>query len=170
MNQIKIGKFISELRHDAGMTQEVLGQKIGVTNKTISRWENGNYMPDIEMLKILSNMFHVSMNELLYGEKLNDVNFREKADCNLVDLMKINPFSIKERSAFWKRKWIKEHIVLLILCTAAAIGIFVGGWMSSISWIVGSCPLLWILIYAVLRNQMMIYIEDKIYGNPSDEK
>lgn len=170
MNQVKIGKFISELRHDAGMTQEALGQKIGVTNKTISRWENGNYMPDIEMLKILSNMFHVSINELLSGEKLNDVNFREKADCNLADLLKISPYSIKEHSAFWKRKWIKDHIVMLILCAVAAIVLFVGGWMSSIRWIVGLCPLLCLFIYAVLRNQMMIYVEGKMYGNPSDQK
>ena len=45
MNQIKIGKFIAALRKEKGMTQEQLGEKLGVTNKTISRWENGNYMP-----------------------------------------------------------------------------------------------------------------------------
>ena len=48
MDQIKIGKFIATLRRQSGLTQEKLGEKIGVTNKTISRWENGNYMPDIE--------------------------------------------------------------------------------------------------------------------------
>ena len=152
------------------MTQEALGQKIGVTNKTISRWENGNYMPDIETLSILSKMFHVSINELLCGEKFNDDNFREKADCNLVDLLKFNHFSIKERSAFWKCKWIKEHIFLLIICVVSAIVIFVGGWMSSIIWIVGLCPLIWLLTYAILRNQMMIYIENKIYGILTDKK
>lgn len=44
MDQIKIGKFIAALRKDKGLTQEQLGEKLGVTNKTISRWENGNYM------------------------------------------------------------------------------------------------------------------------------
>lgn len=53
MDQVKIGKFIAELRRENQMTQEALGEKIGVTNKTISRWENGNYMPDIEMLQLL---------------------------------------------------------------------------------------------------------------------
>ena len=48
MNQIKIGKFIAALRKEKGMTQEQLGEKLGVTNKTVSRWENGNYMPDVE--------------------------------------------------------------------------------------------------------------------------
>ena len=51
MDQIKIGRFIAALRRQAGLTQEALGEKLGVTNKTVSRWENGNYMPDIEMLQ-----------------------------------------------------------------------------------------------------------------------
>ena len=54
MDQIKIGKFIAALRKEKCLTQEQLGEKLGVTNKTISRWENGNYMPDVEMLSLLS--------------------------------------------------------------------------------------------------------------------
>ena len=50
MDQIKVGKFIAMLRKEQGLTQEALGQKLGVTNKTVSRWETGNYMPDIELL------------------------------------------------------------------------------------------------------------------------
>ena len=50
MDQIKVGKFIAALRKEQGLTQEALGQRLGVTNKTVSRWENGNYMPDIELL------------------------------------------------------------------------------------------------------------------------
>ena len=65
MNQIKIGKFIAALRKEKGMTQEQLGEKLGVTNKTVSRWENGNYMPDVEMLSLLSEEFSVSTNELM---------------------------------------------------------------------------------------------------------
>ena len=53
MDQIKIGRFIAALRKESGLTQEQLGEKLGVTNKTISRWENGNYMPDVEMLSLL---------------------------------------------------------------------------------------------------------------------
>ncbi len=54
MDQIRIGKFIAALRKEKGMMQEQLGEKFGATNKTISRWENGNYMPDVEMLSHLS--------------------------------------------------------------------------------------------------------------------
>ena len=60
MDQVKIGKFIAELRRRAGLTQEALGEKIGVTNKTISRWENGDYMPNIEMLQLLAEEFSIS--------------------------------------------------------------------------------------------------------------
>ena len=64
---MKIGKFIATLRKYKGLTQEQLGEKLGVTNKTISRWENGNYMPDVEMLSLLSKEFGVSINELISG-------------------------------------------------------------------------------------------------------
>lgn len=69
MDQIKIGKHIALLRRQAGLTQEELGEKLGITNKTISRWENGNYMPDIEMFGLLAKEFYVSINELLAGKK-----------------------------------------------------------------------------------------------------
>ena len=67
MDQIKMGKFIAALRKEKGLTQEKLGEKLGVTNKTVSRWENGNYMPDVEMLSLLSEEFGVSINELISG-------------------------------------------------------------------------------------------------------
>ena len=70
MDQVKIGRFIAQLRRERHLTQEALGEKLGVTNKTISRWENGNYMPDIEMLQLLGKEFSASINELLRGRGL----------------------------------------------------------------------------------------------------
>jgi len=164
MDQRIIGKFIAELRHKDNMTQEKLGQKLGVTNKTISRWENGNYMPDIEMLKMLSEVFQVSINELLCGKKLTDADFRKKADENIIDVYQNNTFTLKEQSAFWKRNWLKSHIALMIFCALMTIGLFVWAWCASIPWLSGLCPLLFLAVYAVLRNRMIIYIEDKIYS------
>ena len=88
MDQLKVGSFIAALRHEAGLTQEALGQKLGVTNKTVSRWERGCYLPDVEMLQLVSGLFDVSINELLCGEKLADTEFREKADANLVSALR----------------------------------------------------------------------------------
>ena len=70
MDLIRIGSFLAELRHEKGLTQQALGERLGVTNKTISRWETGCYLPDVEMLSLLSREFGVSINELVAGERL----------------------------------------------------------------------------------------------------
>ena len=70
MDQEQIGKFISELRKEKNMTQEELANVMGVTDKSISRWENGKTMPDIAMLSTLSNNLGVSIQELLDGRKM----------------------------------------------------------------------------------------------------
>jgi len=70
MNQEKFGKFISELRKEKNMTQEQLAEKVGVTDKSISRWENGNTMPDITIIIELANIFNVTLPELLNGRRM----------------------------------------------------------------------------------------------------
>ena len=67
MDLVKIGKFIAELRKEQKLTQEQFGEKIGVTNKTVSRWENGNYLPQADILLTISQLFDVSVNEILFG-------------------------------------------------------------------------------------------------------
>ena len=73
MDQIKIGKFISELRKEKGMTQEQLAVKLGVTQKSVSRWETGKNMPDLSLLQLLSAELGISVSELLDGEKISTV-------------------------------------------------------------------------------------------------
>lgn len=99
MDQMKTGKFIAILRKKTGMTQEQLGKKLGVTNKTVSRWENGNYMPDVEMLSLLSKEFGVSMNEIISGERLLADDFKKAADDNLVTALNHSTFTLKEKMA-----------------------------------------------------------------------
>lgn len=83
MDTQKIGKFLKELRKEHHMTQEQLGEKIGVTNKTVSRWETGNYMPPIECLKLLSDMYQISINEILAGERLEQKEYKDIAEENI---------------------------------------------------------------------------------------
>ena len=82
MDQIKIGKFISELRKEKGLTQKELADKIGVTDRAISKWENGRGMPDISLLRKISEIFDISINELLSAERINDENKKEKIEEN----------------------------------------------------------------------------------------
>lgn len=164
MDQIKIGKFIAMLRRQSELTQEALGEKLGVTNKTISRWENGNYMPDIEMLQLLAQEFNVSINELLAGERISDENFRQKADENVIAVSKESTFSLKEREVYFKKKWRKEHISLFIILALVLIIAIAVPFVINKPWLVGSLPLIAFVEYCWQNNRMMIYVEKCLYG------
>lgn len=167
MDQAKVGKFIAQLRKEQGLTQEALGEKLGVTNKTISRWENGNYMPDIELLVPLGELLGVSVNELLAGERLSDERFRKQADENLVAVVRESSFSVKESTDYFKKKWLRDNIWLI------AVSILVGTAVSvKLSfdrlWVLIS-PF-WLVVFCWLRNRMMAYVERKAYGDPKPPK
>lgn len=175
MDQIKTGKFIATLRKEKDLTQEQLGEKLGVTNKTISRWENGNYMPDIEMLSLLSKEFDVSINELISGERLLLDDFKKAADNNLVTALNSSTFTLKEKIAFFKKKWLREHIATIVLCIVVWIGIML--WVAlklqdknsyALLGAIGS--ILALLFYVVLYNRMMAYVENHAYRATSDNK
>ena len=80
MNQEKIGKFIAECRKEKNLTQEQLAEKLGVSNKSISRWENAKTMPDISLFEPICKELDISFNELLTGEKIcnNDTEYLSK--------------------------------------------------------------------------------------------
>ena len=175
MDQIKIGKFIATLRKEKDLTQEQLGEKLGVTNKTISRWENGNYMPDIEMLSLLSKEFDVSINELISGERLLIEDFKKVADDNLVMALNNSAFTLKEKIAFFKKKWLREHIATIAICIVA--------WLSIMIWaaqklkdsnyfvLLGAIgSVLAVLFYVALYNRMMVYVENHAYRATTDNK
>ena len=88
MDQFKIGKFILNSRKEKGLTQEQLAEKLGVTSKSISRWENGNTMPDYSLLKELCNELDINVNELLSGEKIKGNDYMNKSEENLIKLRK----------------------------------------------------------------------------------
>lgn len=72
MDQQKIGTFLKELRRQKGLTQEQLAEKCNVTNRTVSRWENGNNMPDLDLLIELSDYYEVDLREILSGERKSE--------------------------------------------------------------------------------------------------
>ena len=90
MNQKDIGKFISELRKSKKITQEELAEKLGVNNRTISRWENGNNMPDVSLYKPLCDELNITINELLSGKKLSEKEYQEKLEENIVNTIDYN--------------------------------------------------------------------------------
>ena len=171
MDQIKTGKFIATLRKEKELTQEQLGEKLGITNKTISRWENGNYMPDMQMLSLLSKEFDVSINELISGERLLLDDFKKAADNNLVTALNNSAFTLKEKIAFFKKKWLREHITTIVLCIVLWIGIMLWVALNNSYALLGAIgSILAMLFYVALYNRMMAYVENHAYRATSDNK
>lgn len=164
MDTIKIGNFLASLRKEHGLTQEALGEKLGVTNKTVSRWENGNYLPPVEMLQELSKLYAVSINEILCGERLEKEEYQKKAEETISGILSGSPFSFQERSDFWKRKWQKDHLVANVALVILLLVMFVAGMVLSEPLVIGVAPIFALVVYMVRRNNMMIYVENNLYG------
>lgn len=116
MDQIKIGKFIAEMRKEQNLTQIDLAEQLGVSNKTISKWECGNSMPDYVLMESLCDLLNVNVNELLSGERLSSKAYEKNAEQNIVNLMKENSEKIK---------WARKDILAVILGIVALFGVVV---------------------------------------------
>lgn len=114
MDLDKIGKFIALNRKNKGLTQEQLAEKLGVTNKTISRWETGKYMPDLSLLKLLSEELGVTLNELLSGEKIEKEKIDENTEKNIINTIDYSSKKIENEHK-------KISIILMILGTIISI-------------------------------------------------
>lgn len=88
MDQIKIVKFIAERRKAEKFTQRQLAEKLSISDKTVSKWECGNGLPDVSLMMPLCGELHISVNELLSGEKLSENEYYEKAEENMMELIK----------------------------------------------------------------------------------
>lgn len=88
MNQEKVGNFIAKCRREAGLTQAELAEKLGITNRAVSKWETGKSMPDVSLMLDLCEILHISVNELLSGEHLAMEEYKKQAEDNLMELKK----------------------------------------------------------------------------------
>ena len=121
MNQEKIGLFIAELRKEKNMTQNDLANKLGVTDRAISKWENGRGLPDISLLAPLCSLLGVSINELLSGERLNEENIVQKFEENIISTIDYTDKKIKKtKKAFLI---VLSSILLLIVLFVTMFGI-----------------------------------------------
>lgn len=111
MDLVRIGGFLRQLRKEHGLTQEQLGEKVGATNKTISRWETGVYMPPVECLAMLSELYGVSINEIVAGKRVETEGFADVAEDNITDALKNIE---KSRAAFENRMMVMLAITTVI--------------------------------------------------------
>ena len=89
MDQVKIGKFIKEKRKEKKITQSELAEKLNVTDRAISKWENGICMPDSGIIPELCEILNITINDLFSGETVDVKNKEKKLEENLLDMIKL---------------------------------------------------------------------------------
>jgi len=122
MNQIKIGRFIAECRKKVNLTQMQLAEKLGITDKAISKWERGVAMPDTSLMLELCDILCISVNELLSGEKNNMENINQKNEQLLLDMAKELE---KKNKTIWSSMWA----IMTVSMTALIAGIFIAAFL-----------------------------------------
>lgn len=88
MEQVKIGKFIASKRKEQGLTQLQLSEKLGITDRAVSKWETGKSLPDASLMPELCKLLKITINDLLCGEVVSVENYNEKAEKALLEMVK----------------------------------------------------------------------------------
>ena len=96
MDQVKIGKFISQMRKEKGLTQKQLGEELLISDKTVSKWETGKGMPEVSLMLPLCEKLGINVNELLTGERIPDEDYKKKAEENIMNIMREKEESIRK--------------------------------------------------------------------------
>lgn len=120
MNQIEIGRFIATLRKEQNMTQKCLAEMLGVTDRAISKWENGRGLPDVLLMKNLCSIFNISIDELLNAKRAEN---SERNENNVLNVL------LEREREFRKRK--RLQIVCAILLAITIISVLVSGFVTS---------------------------------------
>ena len=128
MDQIKIGKFIAECRKKNNLTQMQLAEKLNITDRAISKWENGKSMPDSSIMLDLCDELKISVNELLSGEVIKMEDYKKQAEENLLKME-------KEREQKDKQLLNLEVVIGYISSITFLVLIFVASFIEMPSWL-----------------------------------
>lgn len=127
MDQVKIGKFIQQMRKEQALTQRELAEKLDISDKTISKWETGNGLPEVGLMMPLCALLRISVNELLSGERLDEKRYHQKAEDNIMDLLK--------EKAEAKKKLVMSVLIALTTLVAGIALIAVSGFLDMEIWL-----------------------------------
>ena len=119
MNQEKIGKFIAACRKENGYTQAALAERLGITDRAVSKWETGKSLPDASIMLELCELLKININELLTGEHIVMENYKEIAEANMLELKKKEETSNKALLAI--------EVVLIVVSTAFLVAAVLAG-------------------------------------------
>ena len=163
MDMQKIGAFLAELRKEKNLTQDKLGEHIGVTNKTVSRWENGNYLPPVEMLQILSKFYNVSINEILNGERINDSDYKNISEENVKSALNRSNAIIRKHKKIMN--WIIAVVVALLYIIISLIS---QKW--EYTWIIWIVYCVYRIVETIVLHYLNVQINSSIIHVPKTKK
>ncbi len=118
IDQIKIGGFLRELRKEKELTQEQLAEKFGVSSRSVSRWENGNTMPELGILVELADYYEIDIKEIIDGERKSEIMEKEQK----VTLRKVADYAEAEKKLVVKRRCIVTFVGTMIFALSIMIG------------------------------------------------
>ena len=158
MNQVKIGKFIAECRKKNNLTQMQLAEKLNITDRAISKWENGKAMPDSSIMLELCAELKISVNELLSGEVSEMNSYNEKMEQNLIDMVRQKEASDKR---LLKMEIVIGVLISIVFFTLIFIASFVemGDWLRITLIITGFIPFIIMIPFAIRIEQTAGYYE-----------
>lgn len=164
MDQIKIGKFIAECRKKNNLTQMKLAEKLNITDRAISKWENGKAMPDSSIMLDLCNELNISVNDLLSGEMIGKDVYNEKIEQNLYDMIKQKEMSDKRLLTMEIVMGVLISIVFFALILIASYA-EIKPWLRITLIITGFIPFIVMIPFAIRIEQTAGYYECQICHN-----
>lgn len=158
MDQIKIGKFIAERRKAQNLTQMQLAEKLGITDRAVSKWENGKALPDATLMLELCGILGISVNDLLTGEVVTMENYNEKMEKNL-----LNALEAKQKA---DKNLLNLEVLVGMMCVIILLGLVAFAsfmqmeeWLRVVLILIGLVPFLVALPFLIKIEQTAGYYE-----------
>lgn len=164
MDQVKIGKFIAECRKRQNLTQMQLAEKLGITDRAVSKWETGKSMPDSSIMLELCSLLKINVNDLLCGEVVVMENYSKELEQNMLEV-------IKQKEQADKRLLHLEIFVGVVVSVILFVLIFIASFVQMADWlrivliIVGIIPFAIGIAYAIRIEQTAGYYECAACGH-----
>ncbi len=164
MDQIKIGKFIKECRNKNNLTQNELAEKLGITDRAVSKWENGRAMPDSSLMLDLCKELKITVNDLLSGEVVSMNNYNENSEKIILEMVKEKE---KNDKLLLRCEILMGVVCIIIMLALTVIASYVPmeEWLRVLLILIGLVPLLIATPFMLKIEQIAGYYECKECGH-----
>ena len=158
MDQIKIGKFIQEKRKEKRLTQSELAEKINVSVRAVSKWENGNCIPDVSNIQELCKILNITINDLFSGCVVDMKDNEKKLEENLLEMIRIK--EQRDRELLILETFIGVTVsIIMLLCIMIASFVQMDNWIRIVLIVFGVIPFIIGICYAIRIEQIAGYYE-----------